>query len=723
MYCTSTRRLSGLFLTMLLLPGMACAAIWQDVEATIARRGATAEPVYYRALHADRGALQQALAAAPLEFTTTQGAELPLPMPDGSMQRFAVERSPIMEPALAARYPQIQTYRVTGIDDPAASGRLDLTPAGFHGLLTTNAGAVFIDPDGIGGYHSYYQQDYIIAKKGAGELPLPHCGVAESAARLAAHPAVEVALRSSGQRRLYRLAVAATGEYTRFFGGSVSAALAEIVTAINRVNQVYGRDVAIQFVLVGNEDAIIYTNPNSDPYTNGDGAKMLNENQANLDRRIGTANYDIGHVFSTGGGGIASVGVACNPGFKAQGVTGRPVSQGGPVGDPFYIDLVAHELGHQLGADHPFNGTTGSCLGGRVAGSAVEPGSGSTIMAYAGICGAENLQATSDATFHAWSIGQITGYALVGAGAACGSLVSTGNTSPVVTAMAPVVIPANTPFSLQGAATDAEGDSLSYQWDEMDNNGTATTATTLGQDLGDNPLFRSFPPKATPLRNLPRLSSLLIGGSDVAEALPTTGRTLHFRLTVRDGQSGVDADDVTVTVVETAGPFRILETLPTTLTSGKTQAISWDPANTNITPINCTSVDIDLLTFNTDKSSYCETRLKSTTANDGSEPVSIPSNQGTQHARIRVGCSDNFFFDINDADLTIINATAPADTQCISTDGLALEHGVVFNDAAGGAGGLSSAPGGNGGGGGALLFLPLLLIAVRPLRRRRPTGR
>ncbi len=249
------------------------AAIWRDQTVSMKGQDAAVDAVYYRALQADHDALQQALAAAPLEYTSSQGAEISLPMPDGSMQRFEVENSPIMAHELAARYPEIQTYRVRGVDDPTATGRLDLTPKGFHAMLSSSADTVYIDPNESGVYHSYYREDYVAASKGVSEARcLVESGDDEFTA---ASPATETAYRTSGGIREYRLAVAATGEYTQFHGGTVSLALAAIITAINRVNQIYERDLAIELVLIPNNDSIIYTDPLTDPYTNNDGITML----------------------------------------------------------------------------------------------------------------------------------------------------------------------------------------------------------------------------------------------------------------------------------------------------------------------------------------------------------------------------------------------------------------------------------------------------------------
>lgn len=228
--------------------------------------------------------------------------------------------------------------------------------------------------------------------------------------------------------RTYRLAISVTGEYTRFFDGTPPTAgtpntVNQIATTVNRVTGIYEREVQSGLQLVATR---IFQDPATDPFSSGD---FRTENQTELDTNVGNANYDIGHVFSQGGsGGVASLGVVCVNGSKARGFT----SLANPSGDPFDVDFVAHEIGHQFAGNHTWTANTGSCsdAGQFVASAAYEPGSGSTIMAYAGICGAQDVQANSDAYFHTHNYDEIVAFRTSGNGSTCGTATATGNNPP-----------------------------------------------------------------------------------------------------------------------------------------------------------------------------------------------------------------------------------------------------------------------------------------------------
>lgn len=609
-------------------------------------------PRSYRTLQLDVKQLEGVLNLAPLEFTARAKWErivVSLPLPDGSFSSFTIVNSPIMEPELAAKYPDIKTYSGQGIDDPAATVRFDITPAGFHAMIRSTNGTVFIDPYSKGNtrhYICYYKKDFV-GDKLKGEfvcLTAPDRQVELEIAELIKH----LPKTSGTQLRTYRLAVAATGEYTAFHGGTVANALAAIVTTMNRVNGIYESEVAIRMVLIGSTNTIIYTNSTTDPYTNGNPGTMINENQTNVNSVIGSANYDIGHVFGTNSGGLAGVGVVCYSTAKARGVTGSSA----PVGDPFDVDYVAHEMGHQFSAHHTFNGTTGSCGGSnRSADYAYEPGSGTTIMGYAGICGVQNIQPNSDAYFHLASILQIVAYSTIGYGNTCPVTTNTGNNPPVVSAgERGFTIPVNTPFWLNGSATDPNSDALTYCWEEYD----LGAAGAPNSPTGDAPIFRSFSPVVATSRTFPKIADIVNNTQVMGEILPSYSRTMKFKLTARDnraGGGGIGWDSMYFNVSSGAGPF--LVTAPNTAVSlmgNTTQAVIWNVANTNTDPVNCNYVNIRL---STDGGNTFPTMLVPFTPNDGMENITVP-NISTTQARIKIESADNYFFDISNTNFTIV---------------------------------------------------------------------
>ena len=568
-----------------------------------------------------------------------------LPLPNGESIHVSVIEDNILPESLKAKYPDIMTYKVLP-DNRIVSGRLDSTPNGFHGMLQTREGeTIFIDPvakslKNLGSDKATYVSYRKSAQKHSKENDIPFsCSVAiaqEVAERSNRSLVSKNQPRSSKSLINYRIAVAATGEYTAKHGGTVASALAAITTTINRVNQVYEQDLGIHLSLVENNDLLIYTNASSDPYDarNGDNRHaLLIQNQANIDAIIGADNYDIGHLFSTSGGGLAAVGSVCSNHRKAQGVSGSHY-----VNDSFALDFVAHEIGHQFGATHSFNGTQGLCAGKtRAARTAFEPGSGSSIMSYAGYCGGDDLQRNSDAMFHIGSIQQIRAYVTDGGGKRCGVQSTASNTAPKVNAGKNYIIPAQTPFELKGNATDVDNDPLVYSWEQVD----AGTASPTNHDRGDNALFRVHLPSQSKKRSFPPLSDIISHTTNRGETLPTQQRLMNFRFVVQDSYNITQSDSMAVQVWRTGSRFAL--NLPRSqYTVGDTYKIRWNVANTDKTPVNCENVDIAL---SVDDGYQFNHILGKNIPNTGEAWVTIPSEiVATNRGRFKLSCSDNIFF-------------------------------------------------------------------------------
>lgn len=619
-------------------------------------------PDKYRTYHLDMPVLQTILNQAPSDRNTLikhSTSIVSLPLPNGSVQQFYLLESPVMAPALQTSYPNIRTYSVHGIDDPYASGKLDLTEYGFHGMIRSPYGDVYIDPyckNNISDYISYYVADFQKPEM----YKLPEIGLIKdeedhgSVKRVAAPTAV----CAGTNLRTYRLAIGCTGEYAIAATGNanptVAQTLAKVVTTVNRVDGVYETEVAVRLVLVPTTTLTLYTTPGTGYTTaeNSSAFSLISKSQSLITAQIGSANFDIGHTFSTGGGGLASLGCVCSSSVKARGITGSP----NPVGDPYDIDYVAHEMGHQFSGNHTFNANSGagSCAGNRNATTSVEPGSGVTIMGYAGICGSTNdLAGHSIPYFHAVSYDEITNFINAG-GNSCASSSATGNTPPSVTAASGYVIPVNTPFTLTGSATDPDGDALTYQWEETD----PGTGSGGNWNTGAKPYFMSYAPGPNPSRMFPKLSVILSGNlqGTKGEYMPTTAQTLKFRLTARDnkmGGGGVCAANVSVTV-NASGPFSVTSQSVTGISyfSGSTQAVTWDVNGTNAAPVNCTNVNI----YVSNDAGNTFTLVAANTANDGTENVTLPVLAVTSTiCRVKVESVGNIFFDINSKPFTIYN--------------------------------------------------------------------
>ncbi len=624
---------------------------WDFVpETTMAHKSQLRQitPQQYRTVSLDVPLMKTLLNQAPLwqtQAAESQEVVVSLPMPDGTFERFRIMEAPVMHPDLQEQYPTIRSYAGQGIDDPLAYFRGDFTPKGFHGMVRSpEHSTVYIDPystDDVVNYQVYYRKDF--SKDDPWQCDFDEIDHEHKPAP------VDPSKMMVGdcQLRTYTLALACTGEYATFHGGTTASVLAAFNTSMTRVNGVFEQDASVHMTLHPNTASLIFLNPNTDPYTNTNGSTMLGQNQTTCDNVIGNANYDIGHVFSTGGGGVAYLGAVCTNSLKAGGVTG----QANPVGDPFDIDYVAHEMGHQFGANHTQNNNCN-----RNAATAMEPGSASTIMGYAGIC-SPNVQNNSDDYFHAISLQEIAAE-VTSNGSGGGNTCSTNtsiNSAPTANAGADYVIPRSTPFILTGTGSDPNGDAITYTWEQMDF--AVATMPPLATNTG-GPAFRSFKGTTAPSRYLPRLVDVVNNVSPTWEVLPSVARTLNFRLTVRDNKVGggcTAEDNMVVTVNGTAGPFVV--TAPNTNVSwaaGSAQTVTWNVASTNLSPVNCANVDI-LLSVNGGLT-YPYT-LATATPNDGSQSINLPVIPANTTARIMVKANGNIFYDISNVNFTITAAS------------------------------------------------------------------
>jgi len=618
-------------------------------------------PKKYKVCRVSEAVLKALLFSAPNENSTrlkNSSLVIELPLPNGTFQKFRVVEASIMAPELATQYSEIKTFNVEGIDDPYANGKIDWTIFGFHAMIRTPSGDLFIDPycrNSTSTYISYYVADF---KKAPQDI-MKEFGVRKTSNRKLttdnSTPDARVMKCAGAQLRKYRLALACTGEYAEAATGKTSPTPTEILSAvtttINRVDGIYETEVAVRMVLISAEASLLFSDPLTDPFNGNDDADtLIEESQNKITSIIGSANFDIGHTFSTGGGGLADLGCVCNDATKANGITGSSK----PVGDPYDVDYVAHEVGHQFGGNHTFAAATGACSGNGNPGTRVEPGSGITIMAYAGICSENDIDQHSIAYFHTISFDELMIYTNSATGNSCPVTTATGNSPPSVTISASTFnIPAATPFTLTGSATDADNDSLTYSWEEFENGQQGDW------NGGGKPFFRSYDPVKSPSRTFP-LESIVLSGPTyyqtiIGEYLSFDEQTLSFRLTARDnkmGGGGLCYASTTVAIAN-VGPFAV--TVPNTtgiIWPGNTiQTVTWDVNKTNLAPISCANVNI-LISID---SGATFITLLANTPNDGTQDITVPLFIAIKKAcRIKVESVGNIFFDMNDNDFTII---------------------------------------------------------------------
>ena len=619
--------------------------------------------------------------AIPREISSRQSDIIMFfPNDEGELERFTVKEVSIFSPELADQFPNIKAYVGYGIETPGARIRFSVSPQGVQSMASfPNKPLTFTVPIAKGNNSQYitYRKDSRRNAKTEFECHVESESSNNDSGRLHQRDANDQILRT------FRIAISATGRYTEFWddgnnanGNAQSDAMAQIVSTLNRTNEVFEVDMAITFQLVSGTN-IIFPDADTDPY--GSFNSLLSQVQSTITSNVGEANYDIGHLFefatnsSNLGNGVACLGCVCVDNQKASGVSAHLFEgeNGTPyMSDYFDIDYVPHEIGHQMGGNHTW------AFGSSSAGVAFEPGSGTTIMGYAGITAENDVQNHSDAYFHYNSILEMLNTVDV---RTCWTSTAISNKPPVAEAGDNYTIPQGTAFILRGSATDSDGgDVLTYTWEQIDNG--VSNFNNFGPTRTSGGTFRSRPPSTSPNRYMPTLSRIIDGTLTETnpvknnentswETVSTVSRNLNFALTVRDRseangtgqfpQSSFDTN--TITVDGSSGPFTVTsQSSSTTWQEGDSQTITWDVAGTNAAPVNSSTVNI-LLSI--DGGQTFPFTLASATANDGTQSIVVPSIgvASSSLARVMVESNDNIFLAVNSANFTVQESTASVD--------------------------------------------------------------
>ncbi len=595
--------------------------------------------------HIDFNAFKSSLINAPLRGKSnakTSNVIVSFPNAKGELEQYRIEEAPIMHPDLAARYPEIKSYVGYGVNTPSKI-RFSTSPQkGLSGMILGVGTTVFIEP-----YTADFNYYAIYTRNDDNRIKTFECLTED-------FPHQKVKSKSSDKNandqtlRTFELAMSATGEFTAYHGGTKAGALAAMNATMTRVNGVYETDFAITMILIPNTDTVIFTNSSTDPYTNNLNSQL----QSTLTSYIGEANYDIGHLVhqeSNSNGNAGCIGCVCVNGQKGSAFTSHVT----PQGDYFDIDYVAHEMGHQFGGNHTHTYNWFP----EFTGAQMEPGSGSTIMGYAGITGPSDVQAHSDAYFHYFNIEQIITYVT---GTNCQVNTPITNSVPVVNAGLDYTIPHSTAYVLEGWATDADaGDFLTYCWEQGDEGFQSQTSVTSSPTLGMSPTIRSLPPDSVGWRFVPMLSSVIAGNLTTQwETVLTQGGTMNMSLTVRDNAAGAgqnSIDKMVVTVDGNSGPFEVTsQSTNVTWSIGSQETITWNVANTTAPPVSTPNVDVKL---SLDGGYNYPYTLAAGVPNNGSATITVPWSSTTNQAIIMVRGTNNIFYALNSSDFTIISPT------------------------------------------------------------------
>ncbi len=597
---------------------------------------------YYKV---DISALKNSLANVANKLSGQAGIQMFFPNANGEMEQFLVWENSNFDPALQALYPEIRSYKAIGVTDKSAMMSFSVSPIGVQTMtLRADKDAEFIEA-----FDKAATTYVLFTSKNSSKGRLPfNCGTEDLKTSQTILNKTGIAMRSNNSvYKTMRLALSCTGEYGTFFGGTVAGALAGMNATMTRCNGVYEKDLAVHMNMIANNNLVVYTNAATDPYdpsSIGAGTPTTSPTwnaqlQATLTSVIGESAYDIGHLFGGdgGGGNAGCIGCVCVDGVKGSGFTSP--SNAVPAGDTFDIDYVVHEMGHQMGANHTFSFKENNSVN-------VEPGSGSTIMAYAGITTVD-VQAHSDPYYTYRSILQIQNY-LAGAAVTCPVTVATTNTKPVVNAGADITIPKGTAYLLTGSGSDPDGDPITFCWEENDDATTVnTTATMPSLNKTNGPNYRSLNPVSIPVRYMPAYSTIIGGAvSSTWETVSNVFRVQKFTLTVRDNvvaNGQTNTDEVLVTTNNTIGPFSVSYPAAAGISwaQGSVQTITWNVNNTT-TLAGSASINIKLSIDN----GATWTMLSAATPNDGTEAITVPNVSATT-CRILIEPTGNIYYAVN----------------------------------------------------------------------------
>ena len=615
-------------------------------------------PLDYKLYNFDYESFVQKLVNVPQRdtFKGVSNIIVSIPHPNGELVEYRILEASTFEPSLQERFSEIRSFVGQGVKNTGDVIRFSVSP--YNGLSAMvrsvdSQETFIIDPFSMD-YKTVIVFEKSKSTKQAGFI----CSTEDAVKEFG--PAIEKSGNSilnnadDSSLRRFKMAQSCTAEYSNYFGATSAAQVNLVLAGFNasytRCNGIFEMDFNCTMQLIATTTNVIYYDAVTDPYSDaaaGSGGAWNAELGATLQSVIGNANYDIGHLFGAdgGGGNAGCIGCICSA-DNSKGTGFTSPSDAIPEGDFFDIDYVAHEIGHQLGGNHTWThgGNEGTI-------AQVEPGSGVTIMGYAGITGATDVAAHSIPVFHAVSIQQITNNIKA---KSCATIVNTGNAVPVPSASATKTLPIGTAFKLTGTATDANaGDVLSYCWEQMDDNNATTTYPSTTATTGV--AFRSYMPENQGTRYFPRLVDYLANGvnGNQWEKIPTVARTVNFRMTVRDNKPGGGNNESVNTVVTfdaTRGPLAVTSqnTAGINYTQGSSQTVTWSVNNTNLMT-GAANVNIKL---STDGGLTYTTTLLANTPNDGSQAVTIP-NVFAPYCRILIEPTANDFYAINSTDFAI----------------------------------------------------------------------